>query len=126
MLGGIVTAARSFTANWFVLIALIGLFGLGLSTVTASTSALVADLSKTSSRGSAMGLLSTIMDIGQSLGPIMTGVMLGIFAGTGQYRIAFGIVGLLMVVASLLYGIFMRGVSVVSTETALGSTKTVT
>ena len=117
VLGGIVTAALSFTVNWFVLIVLIGLFGLGLSTVTASTSALVADISKTSSRGSAMGLLSTIMDIGQSLGPILTGVMLGIFAGSTQYRIAFGIVGGLMVTASLLYGIFMRGVSVASTET---------
>jgi MFS transporter, DHA1 family, multidrug resistance protein len=117
VLGGIVTAALSFTVNWFVLIALIGLFGLGLSTVTASTSALVADLSKTSSRGSAMGLLSTIMDIGQSLGPILTGVMLGIFAGNMQYKIAFGVVGLLMVVASLLYALFMRGVSVVTPET---------
>jgi MFS transporter, DHA1 family, multidrug resistance protein len=116
VLGGIVTAALSFTANRFVLIALIGLFGLGLSTVTASTSALVADLAKTASRGSAMGLLSTIMDIGQSLGPILTGVMIGIFAGTGQYKIAFGIVGFLMVVASMLYGLFMRGVSTVPTE----------
>ena len=64
-----------------------------------------------------MGFLSTIMDIGQSLGPILTGVMLGIFAGTTQYKIAFGIVGGLMVAASLLFGIFMRGVSVASTET---------
>ena len=96
--------------NWFILIALIGLFGLGLLTVTASTSALVADLAKTTSRGSAMGLISTIMDIGQSLGPVLTGVMLGIFAGQAQYRIAFGIVGMLLVVASILYGIFMCGV----------------
>jgi len=64
-----------------------------------------------------MGLLSTIMDIGQSLGPILTGVMIGIFAGTGQYKIAFGIVGLLMVAASLLYVLFMRGVSTMPTET---------
>ncbi len=116
-LGGIVTGALAFSANWFVLIALVGLFGLGLATVTASTSALVADLSKASSRGSAMGLLSTIMDIGQSLGPILTGVMIGIFAGTTQYRIAFGIVGIFMIAASLLYGVFMRGVSLKPAET---------
>jgi MFS family permease len=116
-LGGIVTAALAFSANWFVLIALVGLFGLGLATVTASTSALVADLSKASSRGSAMGLLSTIMDIGQSLGPILTGVMIGIFAGTTQYRVAFGIVGIFMIAASLLYGVFMRGVSLKPAET---------
>ena len=115
-LGGIVTAMLAFTVNWFVLIVLVGLFGLGLATVTASTSALVADLSKAVARGSAMGLLSTIMDIGQSLGPILTGVFIGIFAGAAQYKIAFGIVGAFMIAASLLYGVFMRGISVKPVE----------
>jgi MFS transporter, DHA1 family, multidrug resistance protein len=117
ILGGLVTAALSFSLNWFVLIALIGLFGLGLSTVTASTSALVADLSRVANRGSALGLLSTIMDIGQSLGPILTGVMLGIFAGKIEYKIAFGAVGGLMIIGSLVYGFFMRGVSLLPPET---------
>jgi MFS transporter, DHA1 family, multidrug resistance protein len=117
ILGGLVTAALSFSLNWFVLIALIGLFGLGLSTVTASTSALVADLSRSANRGSALGLLSTIMDIGQSLGPILTGVMLGIFAGKMEYKIAFGAVGGLMIIGSLIYGFFMRGVSLLPPET---------
>jgi MFS family permease len=116
ILGGVCTATLSFTLNWFVLIALIGLFGLGLATVTASTSALVADISKSSSRGSALGLLSTIMDIGQSLGPILTGVMLGIFVGNAQYKIAFGTIGGLMMVASLLYAVVMRGVSTAQVE----------
>ena len=115
-LGGIVTAMLAFSVNWFVLIVLVGLFGLGLATVTASTSALVADLSKAVARGSAMGLLSTIMDIGQSLGPILTGVFIGIFAGAAQYKIAFGIVGAFMIAASLLYGVFMRGISVKPVE----------
>jgi MFS family permease len=118
ILGGLVTAALSFSLNWFVLIALIGLFGLGLSTVTASTSALVADLSRATNRGSALGLLSTIMDIGQSLGPILTGVMLGIFAGKMEYKIAFGAVGGLMIIGSLIYGFFMRGVSLTPPEPA--------
>jgi MFS family permease len=118
ILGGLVTAALSFSLNWFVLIVLIGLFGLGLSTVTASTSALVADLSRAANRGSALGLLSTIMDIGQSLGPILTGVMLGIFAGKMEYKIAFGAVGGLMIIGSLIYGFFMRGVSLVPPEPA--------
>ena len=119
ILGGLVTAALSFSLNWFVLIALIGLFGLGLSTVTASTSALVADLSRSSNRGSALGLLSTIMDVGQSLGPILTGVMLGIFAGKMEYKIAFGAVGGLMIIGSLIYGFFMRGVSLEPPEKVL-------
>jgi MFS family permease len=119
ILGGLVTAALSFSLNWFVLIALIGLFGLGLSTVTASTSALVADLSRSSNRGSALGLLSTIMDVGQSLGPILTGVVLGIFAGKMEYKIAFGAVGGLMIIGSLIYGFFMRGVSLEPPEKVL-------
>jgi MFS family permease len=119
ILGGLVSAALSFSLNWFVLIALIGLFGLGLSTVTASTSALVADLSRSSNRGSALGLLSTIMDVGQSLGPILTGVMLGIFAGKMEYKIAFGAVGGLMIIGSLIYGFFMRGVSLEPPEKVL-------
>jgi MFS family permease len=119
ILGGLVTAALSFSLNWFVLIVLIGMFGLGLSTVTASTSALVADLSRAGNRGSALGLLSTIMDVGQSLGPILTGLMLGIFAGKMEYKIAFGAVGGLMIISSLIYGFFMRGVSLEPPENVL-------
>jgi MFS family permease len=116
ILGGLVTAALAFTVNWFVLIVLIGLFGLGLATVTASTSALVADISRAANRGSALGLLSTIMDIGQSLGPILTGVMLGVILGDAQYKIVFSVVGGLMIVGSIIYGFFMRGVSTAQVE----------
>ncbi|MDD5191311.1 MAG: MFS transporter [Dehalococcoidales bacterium] len=104
VMGGLVTLALGFTTNYIVLIVLIALFGLGLATVTASTSALVADLSKASNRGSAMGLLSTIMDIGQSAGPIVTGLIVGAFA----YKPAFAVVGILMIAASLVYGIVMK------------------
>ncbi len=106
ILGGLVTLSLGFTTKYIVLLALIALFGLGLATVTAATSALVADLSKSSNRGSAMGLLSTIMDIGQSAGPIVTGLIVGAFA----YKPAFAVVGLLMIAASLIYGIIMRTV----------------
>jgi len=39
------------------------------------------------------------MDIGQSLGPILTGVMLGIFAGKMELQNRFRRVGGLMIVA---------------------------
>ncbi len=110
ILGGIVTAALSHTINYPILVTLIAVLGLGLATVTASTSALVADLSSASSHGGAMGLLSTIMDIGQSSGPILTGLMSGALAGVARYSIAFGVVGGLMVAASLAYWLVMRGI----------------
>ncbi len=50
-------------------------FGIGVATVTASTSALVSDLAPKNAQGSAMGLISTIMDVGQMAGPIVTGVL---------------------------------------------------
>jgi DHA1 family multidrug resistance protein-like MFS transporter len=104
-LGGVTTAVMIISANYFILLALMAVFGLGLATVTASTSALVADFSKEQSRGSAMGVLSAIMDIGQSSGPIVAGVLIGAFS----YNLTFGVVGAALVVISIVYAIGMRG-----------------
>jgi MFS family permease len=86
---------------------LIALFGLGLATVTASTSALVADLSRAYSRGGAMGILSSIMDVGQSGGPMITGILISAF----NYKTAFGVVGIAIIVISLVYGLGMRQIA---------------
>lgn len=51
------------------------LFGLALSIVTSATSALVADLSRRESYGSAMGILGSIMDIGHTTGPVFAGIV---------------------------------------------------
>jgi len=105
-LGGITTATMLFSSNYLVIIVLIALFGLGLATVTASTSALVADLSRSQGRGSALGILSSIMDVGHSSGPMVAGVLIS----TYSYQMAFGIIGAGLVVASLLFGFTMRWV----------------
>lgn len=106
-LGGITTGFILFSVNYIVLIVLIAIFGLGLATVTASTSALVADFSRSYNRGWAMGILSSIMDIGQSSGPIVAGVLIGAYS----YKMAFGLVGIFMVIVSLVYGLGMRRVA---------------
>ena len=106
-LGGITTGFILFSVNYIVLIVLIAIFGLGLATVTASTSALVADFSRSYNRGGAMGILSSIMDIGQSSGPIVAGVLIGAYS----YKTAFGLVGIFMVIVSLVYGLGMRRVA---------------
>lgn len=51
-------------------------YGLGFAIVTSSTSALVSELAGRESSGVAMGFLSTIMDIGQTVGPVITGFIL--------------------------------------------------
>ncbi len=103
-LGGITTVTMLLSSNYLVIMVLIAMFGLGLATVTASTSALVADFSRSQSRGSALGILSSIMDIGHSSGPMVTGVMIGAYS----YRMAFGTVGIGLVAVSLIFGFTMR------------------
>ena len=76
------------------------LIGAGL----ASTSALVADLSKTSSHGSALGILSSVMDIGHSTGPMVGGLLISALS----YDSAFEIFGGIMVIASLVFGLIIR------------------
>jgi MFS family permease len=103
-LGGATTAVMLYSGNYLVLMALIGLFGLGLATVTASTSALVADLSREYSRGGALGVLSSIMDIGHSTGPMVSGLLIGAYS----YKTTFGVVGAGLVLVSLVFGLSMR------------------
>jgi len=107
VLGGVTTGLLMFSTNYVELLVLIALFGLGLATVTASTSALVADLSRAYSRGGAMGILSSIMDVGQSGGPIITGILISAF----NYKTAFGVVGIAIIVISLVYGLGMRQIA---------------
>ena len=51
-----------------------------------------------------MGILSSIMDIGQSTGPMVAGALIGAYS----YRMAFGIVGIGLVVVSLVFGFILR------------------
>ena len=85
--------------NYLVLVVLMAVFGLGLATVTASTSALVADLSRAEGRGSALGILSSIMDVGQSTGPMVAGVLVAAYS----YKWTFGAIGVFLVIVSLVY-----------------------
>jgi len=105
-LGGITTGTILISSSYMVILVLIALFGLGLATVTASTAALVADLARSQSRGSALGILSSIMDVGHSSGPMVTGVLIGAYS----YQLAFRIVGIALIVVSLIFGFMMRHV----------------
>ena len=88
----------------FTLTLVLIFFGIAMSAVTASTSPLVADLSKEKSYGSAMGLLDTIMDVGQTLGPITFGLLLPVF----YYYVSFTVVGLLLLAFSFIFAVAAR------------------
>ena len=77
-----------FTATYPGFLAVSAVFGLGISLSTVATSAYVADVAKKEQIGASMGALSSIMDIGQSSGPLVTGIIItfagyffGFFAG---------------------------------------------
>jgi DHA1 family multidrug resistance protein-like MFS transporter len=107
LIGGITMVFMTYSDNYLLLAVLIGFFGLGLATVTASTSALVADLSKASSHGGALGVLSSVMDIGHSTGPMVGGLLISAL----NYKATFGIFGGIMAIASLAFGLIMRQIS---------------
>jgi DHA1 family multidrug resistance protein-like MFS transporter len=104
ILGGVAAGTIVLSSDYFVILALMALFGLGLATVTASTAALVADLSPSQGRGGALGILSSIMDVGQASGPIVTGILVGAYS----YLVAFGSVGVLLIVTSLAFGVLVH------------------
>jgi DHA1 family multidrug resistance protein-like MFS transporter len=108
ILGGVATGTMVLSSDYSVIMILMALFGLGLATVTASTAALVADLSPSPGRGGALGILSSIMDVGHAAGPIVTGILVGAYS----YLIAFASVGILLIVVSLTFGFLVHpGVS---------------
>ncbi|MGA2975499.1 MAG: MFS transporter [Spirochaetia bacterium] len=73
-----------------IAIAAIGvLFGLAISVSTVATSAYVADVARQESLGASLGALSSIMDIGQSSGPFIAGIMItALSIGAGFFTAA--------------------------------------
>ncbi|MDP1683205.1 MAG: MFS transporter [Burkholderiales bacterium] len=93
-----------YAPNFIGLTVLSLAFGLGFATVTSSTAALVADLTQDNRYGSSMGVLRTVMDVGQSIGPVLTGWMVG-YAGYGS---AFTLLAAILLLAALLLGLFLK------------------
>jgi len=99
LLGGGVSLLIPFITNylWFILI-LCG-FGIGMAMVISSTAAYVSDYSKRKDYGTAIGVLSTIMDIGQTIGPILSGYVLIAFSFGG----VFSMVGIVLLASALIF-----------------------
>jgi MFS family permease len=75
-----------FTTNFVILILLAIVYGFGFATVTAATSPLICEVAPEGLTGTSMGFLDTTMDIGQTIGPIITGFVLASSLGyTGVF-----------------------------------------
>ena len=68
--------AFPFVTDFWFLLLLALVYGLGFATVTASTPALISELVPKGLVGTSMGFLDTIMDVGQTFGPIISGLIL--------------------------------------------------
>ena len=105
LLVGAASVALQPVAPSFIGLSVLSLvFGIGFATVTSSTSALVADLTRDGRFGSSMGVLRTVMDVGQSIGPVLTGLMVGV-AGYGS---AFTLLAVILLFAALLLGLLFK------------------
>lgn len=104
LIGAASVALLPFAPSFVGLSVLSLTFGIGFATVTSSTSALVADLTRDGRYGSSMGVLRTVMDVGQSIGPVLTGWMVGV-AG---YSSAFTLLAAILVLAAVMLGLLLR------------------
>lgn len=99
LVGAGAMAAMPWIHAWGPMAALTALFGLGVAAVTASTSALVSDLSRAAAYGASLGVLSSVMDVGHSTGPMVAGLLVAAWG----YGPAFALIAVLLVVCAAIF-----------------------
>jgi len=104
LLGALAVATMPQVSAYLLLACLIALFGLGMAAVTASTSALVSDLTRGGAYGSALGVLSSIMDVGHASGPVIGGLLVQAVGYGG----AFAAIGGMLALATLAFVSLIR------------------
>lgn len=92
------------TVGFLPLSCLTLLFGLGEAMVTSSTAAMVADQTKARGYGTSMGVFGSLWDIGHASGPMLTGILLTRL----DYLPAFGLISVILLVATVLFHFFVR------------------
>lgn len=100
VVGGFPLLIIPFISAFPVLLLFSAVYGFGFATVTASTPALVSKLVPKELVGASMGFLATIMDIGQTLGPIICGL---ITATSLQYTALFPSLNLIILFSCTIF-----------------------
>ena len=96
----VLVAAFPFTTQFPMLLLIAVGYGISFATVLSSTSPMVADLVPCTLVGASMGFLSTMMDVGQTIGPIVSGV---IFATSLHYAGLFLSLSLMLIVSIVIF-----------------------
>ncbi|MDR1993235.1 MAG: MFS transporter [Nitrososphaerota archaeon] len=89
-----------FTTHFALLLVISVGYGAGFAMVVSSTAPLMCELTPSKLIGTSMGFLSTMMDIGQALGPIISGVIL---ASTFAYMGLFSSLTLLLAGSAVVF-----------------------
>jgi MFS transporter, DHA1 family, multidrug resistance protein len=76
VLSGILLFAIPFTAQFWILVAISIGYGIGFAMVISSASPIIIEVNPSNLVGTSMGFLNAMMDVGQVLGPIISGVIL--------------------------------------------------
>jgi len=100
IIGCLVLAAFPLSGNFPILLLLSIAYGLGFATVISSTSPLASEIVPPNLLGTSLGFLSTMMDVGQTLGPVISGLILAISL---QYTTLFYSLSLLSIVSALAF-----------------------
>jgi MFS family permease len=105
IVGSAVSAASllvvPFTVQFPLLILIAVANGLGFAAVISSTSPLMAELSSEKLVGSSMGFLCTMMDAGQTIGPILSGIVLASF--NQNYTALFASLSAILIASALIF-----------------------
>ncbi len=102
LIGSLVLFAVPFTTQLPLLLLIAVGYSLGFAMVISSTSPLMCELVPVSLVGSSMGFLATTMDIGQTVGPIISGFIL---ASALQYNGLFASLSILLLASSIIFSL---------------------
>lgn len=114
LISGLALLAIPFVTDFVVLMILAVFYGFGFATVTASTSPLISELVSRKRVGTSMGFLAMTMDVGQTFGPIISGMVL---ATSLQYSGVFGLLGVVVLFSCLVFA--LSGVAKMSLNEAV-------
>jgi MFS family permease len=103
VVSGLPLLAIPFVTDFWVLLLLVLIYGFGFATVTASTPALISELAPKELVGTSMGFLGTTMDVGQTLGPIISGLIL---ATNLQYMGVFPSLAFVLLFSCIIFALF--------------------
>jgi MFS family permease len=106
VLGSVVSAVPlfviPFVTDFTVLILLAIIYGFGFAAVTASTSPLISELVPREVVGTSMGFLAATMDVGQTIGPMVSGFIL---ATSLQYAGVFPSLALVVLFSCMVFAL---------------------